>query len=287
MDDARTTPPLGLAAALDIAIALPGCASPDAGLRSLSDRMAATLLDRFAAESRDARSSQYLTELTAALWGASGALVEARSMAAGRLAETEVTYAKSRDALDRLVGVGSLGATGWLARIGGLIAGFSLTQILGELMEHENEVAIVVNKSGALFREIEVGLVSEIREPAFEAMLAISLLMAVLAAVAVGGWLRWYRRRRISLLSAELERVRDDVSREMDAQRAETMSRLVRTLVGVMERHYPGAAAEEIGSVLGSACDVTDLLAGSCDDAISAFAERHIAANPFGVIAGC
>jgi len=102
----------------------------------------------------------------------------------------------------------------------------------------------------------------------------------------VGGWLRWYRRRRIATLSAELERVRTDVSREMDAQRAETMSRLVRTLVGVMERHYPGAAAEEIESVLGATCDVTGLLAGSCDDAISAFAERHIAANPFGGFTG-
>jgi len=286
MDDARTSPPIGLAAALDIAIALPGCASPDPGLRSLSDRMAAALLDRFDAESRDPRSSQFLTELTAALWGASAALVEARSVAAGRLAETQAAYAKSKDALDRLVGVGSLGATGWLARIGGLVAGFSLTQIIGEMMEHENEVAVVVNKSGALFREIEIGIVSEIREPEFEAMLAVSLLMAVVAAVAVGMWLRWYRRRRIATLSSELERVRADVSREMDAQRAETMSRLVRTLVGVMERHYPGAAAQEIGSVLGSTCDVADLLAGSCDDAIAAFAERHIAANPFGVVAG-
>lgn len=286
MNDARTAPPIGLAAALDIAIALPGCASPDAGLRALSDRMAATLLDRFAAESRDPRSSQYLTELTAALWGASAALVEARSMAAGRLAETEATYAKSKDALDRLVGVGSLGATGWLARIGGLVAGFSLTQIVGEMMEHEDEVAVVVNKSGALFREIEIAIVSEVREPEFEAMLAVSILMAVVAAVAVGVWLRWYRRRRITQLSEELGLVRAVVSGEMDAQRAQTMSRLVRTLVGVMERHYPGAAAEEIESVLGGSCDVTDLLAGSCDDAISAFAERHIAANPFGAVAG-
>lgn len=281
MTDAQNSPPIGLAAALDIAMALHGCASPDEGLRSLSDRMAAAILDRFAEESRDERSSRYLTELTAALWGASAALVEARAVALARLTDTRSAYAKSRLALDRLVGVGSLGATGWLARVGGLVAGFSLTQIVGEIMEHEEEMSVVVNESGALFRELEIGIVTELREPEFEAMLAVSLLMAVVAAVAVGVFLRWYRTRRIGILTAELERVQAEVTAETEARRAETTSRLVRTLVGVMERHYPGAAAEEIASVLGATCDVEDLLAGACDDAITSFAQRHIAANPF------
>ncbi len=281
MPDVESSPPIGLAASLDIAMTLHGCASPDEGIRSLSDRMASAIFDRFAEESRDERSSRYLTELTAALWAASMALVEARAAALARLTDTRSAYTKSRQALDRLVGVGSLGATGWLARIGGLVAGFSLTQIVGEIMEHEEEVSVVVNESGALFREIEIGIVTEIREPEFEIMLALSLLMAVIAAVAVGMFLRWYRTRRIGKLTQELDRVQAEVTAEAEARRTETTGRLVRTLVCVMERHYPGAAAEEIASVLGATCDVDDLLAGACDDAVTSFAQRHIAANPF------
>ncbi|MDO8986713.1 MAG: hypothetical protein Q7V14_00615 [Coriobacteriia bacterium] len=98
------------------------------------------------------------------------ALVEARSDANERLSETLSTYSQSRTALDRLVGVGSLGPTGWLARIGGLVAGFSFTQLIGEMMEHKQEVTVVLNKSGALARELELGIVFELREPEFEAM---------------------------------------------------------------------------------------------------------------------
>lgn len=242
--------------------------------------MASALLERFLLDDGGAGSSMYLTELVAALWGASTALIEARTAAAARLAETQVTYTKSREALDRLAGAGSLGLNGWLARAGGLVAGFSATQIIAELAEHEQDVRIVANESGALFREIEIGLVSEMREPEFEVMLVVSLAVAVVAAVAVGAWLRWYRRRRVETLSAEFERVRCEAVGEIQTHRAEIVSRLVQTLVGVMERHYPGAAAAEIEAALGIPCSAADLLDGSREDVIRDFAARHIAADP-------
>jgi len=277
---ASTRPPIGLAASLDIALALPGCASPDPGERQLGDRMAAELFGRFAAEGHDATATAYLTELSAALWGASVGLVEARSASAARVSEAQATYAKSREALDRLAGVGKLSIGGWFARIGALVAGFSITPLLTELFEHEEEVEVVANTSGVLFREMEVAVVSEMREPEFELMLIISLATAAAAAIAVGAWLRWYRKRRVAILSAELDRARCEMAVEARTRRTGLVRQLVRALVRVMERHYPGEASVEIESVVGAPVVVADVLAGSNDDAIDAFAERHFAADP-------
>jgi len=277
---ASTRPPIGLAAALDIAFALPGCASPDCGERALGDRMAAEVFGRFAAQSHDATATAYLTELSAALWAASVRLVEGRAASAARLSEAQATYAKSREALDRLAGVGKLGAGGWLARIGALVAGFSITPLITELLEHEEEVEVVASTSGFLFREIEVAVVSEMREPGFELVLIISLVTAVAATVAVGTWLRRYRTRRVAALSADLDQARCELAASARTRRTETVRQVVRTLVRVMERHYPGEAAIEIESVSGTPVVVADMLAGSDNDAIEAFGERHIAADP-------
>lgn len=280
MSDTRTSPPFGLAAALDVALALPGYTSREAGERALCERMADVLFSRLESPNHSQAESAYLSELTAALWGASVALVETRSEADAQLAERKDALAKSRDALDGLAGVGRLGLSGWLARIGGLVAGFGFTQIVAELLEHEDEVRIIATTSGTLAREVEVAVVSELREPDFGILLAVSTAVAIAAALLVGVWLRWYRGRRIDQLNAELETARSQLAAETSAKRSVVVSRLVRTLVGVMERHYPGAAATEIQASTGLSVDIAGLLAGAEDDAIAAFAARHLSADP-------
>lgn len=242
--------------------------------------MADVLFERLAWPGHSPAETAYLSELTAALWGAAVAIVEAHSEADSRLAERRDALDKSRQALDGLAGVGRLGLNGWLARIGGLAAGFGFTQIVADLLDHEEEVKVIASTSGTLAREIEIAIISEMREPDFGILFAISTAVAVTAALLVGAWLRWYRSRRIAHLTAELERARADLLAETAAKRSMVVSRLAQTLVGVMERHYPGAAAAEIEAATGLGVRTPALLAGEQNDVVAAFAALHLSADP-------
>ncbi|MDZ4168489.1 MAG: hypothetical protein U1E26_02370 [Coriobacteriia bacterium] len=157
---------------------------------------------------------------------------------------------------------------------------FGLAAALVEARSHADSQLAARVSTLAKSREVEVALLFEMREPEFGILLMVSITVAVAAAILVGVWLRWYRNRRVAILTAELESARCAMYAELGEKRSAAISRLTRTLVGVMERHYPGAAVSEIEAATGLRVDTTELLAGERDDVIIAFAERHLSADP-------
>lgn len=277
--ETRHAPPIGLNAALDIAISLPRAASEDEGERALGLKMADVTLVRFCQMCEgDPAHEAYLSELLPRLWAVSHVLIRGRQEALRELAEARCSYEKSRDSLDRLAGVGSIGMNGWLARLGALLAGFSVPQLIDELGEQQERVAVVVGEGGALARHIEAVVVSELTEPLFGELLIVSLVVGLVAALAVGWALKRYRLRQMTRLQAEIDRVESDAAARVGIRHREALVALLSTLTQVMERHYPGAAAAEVAKTVGHEVTTEDLVAGRAQKALDALLAQHIGA---------
>lgn len=277
--EAPRTPPIGLNAALDIAISLPRAASEDEGERALGLKMAELTLARCTEMcSGDAAHEAYLGELLPRLWAVSHVLIRGRQAALRELDEANAVYEKTRASLDRLAGVGSIGVNGWLARLGALLAGFSVPQLIDELNEQQERVAVAVDRSGALARHIEAVILAELKEPLFGELLLVSLLFGVASLFLAGLVLRKYRLRRIERLQAEMDLAEQEASARIKARHREALTALLATLTQVMERHYPGAAAAEIGITTGQAVMTEELLSGRASGALDALLAQHIGA---------
>lgn len=277
--DTPRTPAIGLNAALDIAISLPRAASEDEGERALGLKMADVTLSRFCRVCEgDAAHEAYLSELLPRLWAVSHVLIRGRQDALRELDEAHSSYEKSRESLDRLAGVGSIGLNGWLARLGALLAGFSIPQLIDEFREQEERVAVVVGQGGALARHVEAVILAELKEPLFGEMLLVSLLVG-LATTLVAGWaLKRYRVNRMARLQAEIDLIERDAAARIQARHRDALAALLATLTIVMERHYPGAAAAEVRKTTGLDVTTDDLLAGRAQQALDVFLVQHIGA---------
>lgn len=277
--DALRTPPIGLNAALDIAISLPRAASEDEGERALGLKMADVTLARCTEMCcGDPAHEAYLGELLPRLWAVSHVLIRGRQAALRELDEANAVYEKTRASLDRLAGVGSIGVNGWLARLGALLAGFSVPQLIDEFAEQEERVAVAVGKSGALARHIEAFILTELREPLFGEMLIVSVAVGLASLFLAGLVLRRYRLRRIERLQAEMDLAEQEASSRVKIRHREALTALLATLTQVMERHYPGAAAAEVAATTGETVSTEDLLSGRANQALGALLGQHLGA---------